>query len=144
MTPQSTCDTEDPPVSQRQAVVAVLIRAGRVLVIERGPLAARSGFWAPPSGRIEPGETQPEALVREVWEEVGLTVVAGAKVWECDTDDGSFRLHWWTAPAETGDLRLDPGEASAARWVAAAEFHTLTPTFDGDIPFFEKVLPTLL
>ncbi|MBE3205668.1 MULTISPECIES: NUDIX domain-containing protein [Parafrankia] len=131
-------------MAQRQAVVAVLTRAGRVLVIERGPRTERSGYWAPPSGRIEPGESQEEALVREVKEEVGLTVTPSAKVWECDTDDGTFRLHWWTAPAETGDLLLDPDEVSAARWVTPAEFLDLEPTFRGDHPFFTQVLPDLL
>ncbi|OAA19852.1 8-oxo-dGTP diphosphatase [Frankia sp. EI5c] len=131
-------------MTQKQAIVAVLTRAGRVLVIERGPEAVMSGYWAPPSGRLEPGESEPEALVREVREEVGLTVTPGAKVWECDTDDGTFRLHWWTASAETGDLLLDPGEVAAARWVTADEFFQLKPTFTGDHPFFEDILPGLL
>lgn len=130
--------------ARRQAVVAVLIRAGRVLAIERGPLTERSGYWALPSGRVEPGESQPEALVREVREEVGLVVTPGAKVWECETDNRTFQLHWWTAPAESGDLTLDPGEVSAARWVTPDEYLQLKPTFATDRHFFEQILPGLL
>ena len=130
-------------MTQREAIVAVLRRGDRVLVIERGPKARRPGYWAPLSGTIEPGESQQEALVREVREEVGLTVTPLAKVWESETDDGLFRLHWWTAEAGTDDVVAAPGEVSEARWVTAGEFLAMEPVFDGDREFFERVLPWL-
>ncbi|WP_405946814.1 NUDIX domain-containing protein [Streptomyces prunicolor] len=131
-------------MAQREAIVAVLRRADRVLVIRRGPDSARSGYWAPLSGKLEPGETQEEALVREVHEEVGLTVSPLSKVWQSETDDGIFRLHWWTA-TETGNGTIvpDPGEVSEVRWVTPAEFLTMTPLFDADREFFAQVLPGL-
>ncbi|MFJ3305588.1 NUDIX domain-containing protein [Streptomyces sp. NPDC086549] len=127
----------------RDAIVAVLPRGDRVLVIRRGPAAARSGYWAPLSGRLEPGETQAEALVREVREEVGLEVTPGEKVWESVTDDDGFRLHWWTADPGTAAVVPDPGEVGDFRWVTAEEFLALDPVFDGDREFFERVLPEL-
>ncbi|HEX5995340.1 MAG TPA: NUDIX domain-containing protein [Jiangellales bacterium] len=101
------------------------------------------GYWAPLSGKVEPGETQEEALIREVYEEVGLHVSPLAKVWESETDDERFRLHWWTAEAEEGDVLMDPGEVSDARWVSAEEFVTMDPIFTGDREFFDRVLPGL-
>ncbi len=106
------------------------------------------GYWTPLSGRIEPGESQEAALVREVSEEVGLHVAPLAKVWECPTDDGDFLLHWWTAEVEsnqvaTDHLVLDPAEVSDARWVTPEEFLALAPTFAGDREFFARVLPGL-
>jgi 8-oxo-dGTP pyrophosphatase MutT (NUDIX family) len=130
-------------MAQREAIVAVLRRADRVLVIERGPKARRPGYWAPLSGTLEPGETQEEALVREVREEVGLTVSPLAKVWESETDDRLFRLHWWTAEAGTDDVVADPGEVSDVRWVTAEEFLAMDTVFDGDREFFERILPGL-
>lgn len=127
----------------REAVVAILRRGDRVLVIQRGPLVLLPGFWTPLSGRIEPGESQEAAVVREVREEVGLRVSPLARVWECPTDDGNFLLHWWTAEVESDDLVLDPAEVSDARWVTPAEFLQMTPTFAGDREFFERVLPQL-
>lgn len=59
--------------------MAVLTRAGRVLVIRRGPGVLNPGYWTLASGRIEPGESQPAALVREVREELGLAVRPLAK-----------------------------------------------------------------
>ncbi len=115
-----------------------------MLVIRRAPGVLLPGYWTPLSGRIEPGESQEAAVVREVFEEVGLRVTAQAKVWECPTDDGGFVLHWWTAHVEQAEqLNLDPTEVSDARWVTAEEFLQLSPTFLGDRNFFANVLPEL-
>ncbi|MCI3275860.1 NUDIX domain-containing protein [Streptomyces cylindrosporus] len=130
-------------MAQREAIVAVLRRGGRVLAIRRGPSVSRPGYWQPLSGKLEPGETQQEALVREVQEEVGLSVSPGAKVWESETDDGRFRLHWWTADAHQGEIVPDPVEVAETRWVTPEEFLALTPLFEGDREFFEDILPTL-
>jgi len=123
--------------------MAVIRREDRVLVIRRGPRVRYAGFWSLPSGAIEPGETQAQAVVREVAEEVGLSVTALAKVWECPTDDGDYRLHWWTARASEFELALDAGEVSEARWVTASEYLALEPTFALDREFFARVLPAL-
>jgi 8-oxo-dGTP diphosphatase len=127
-------------MDKREAVVAVVRRGGRVLVIQRGPQARLPGYWAPLSGKLEPGESQQEALVREVHEEVGLTVRPVAKVWESVTGDGQFVLHWWTVEAEPGEVAIDGGEVSAVRWITAEEFSTMEPTFAGDREYFERVL----
>jgi mutator protein MutT len=52
---------------------------GRLLLIQRGHEPHR-GLWSLPGGRIEPGETAEQAIVREVQEETGLAVLAGAVV----------------------------------------------------------------
>ncbi|MFR0353819.1 NUDIX domain-containing protein [Streptomyces sediminimaris] len=130
-------------MERREAIVAVLRRAGRVLAVRRGPTVPRPGYWQPLSGKVEPGETQEQAVVREVFEEVGLTVCPGAKVWESETDDGCYRLHWWTADADSGEVVPDPVEVAETRWVTPTEFLALEPVFDGDREFFERILPTL-
>jgi 8-oxo-dGTP diphosphatase len=127
-----------------QAVVAVLRRGDRLLVIKRAPGVILPGYWTPPSGRIEPGETHELALVREVEEELGVKATPIAKVWECPTDDGEFLLHWWTADIDSHELLcLDSTEVADARWVTCDEFFELEPTFSGDRDFITHVLPTL-
>jgi 8-oxo-dGTP diphosphatase len=126
-----------------QAVVAVLRRGDRLLVIKRAAGVILPGYWTPPSGRIEPGETHEQALVREVEEELGVKATPIAKVWECPTDDGEFLLHWWTAELDSHQLRLDPTEVADAHWVTCEEFLELEPTFSGDRDFITNVLPTL-
>ncbi len=140
----------------KQAIVAVVRRDERVLVILRGPQARRAGHWGLLTGTLEDGESQAAAVAREVREEVGLEVAAQAKVWESTTDDGAYRLHWWTVvehsvlgasasgPAAPAAPPIPDGrEVSEVRWVTAAEFLQLAPTFAGDRDFFARVLPTL-
>ena len=126
-----------------QAVVAVLRSEDRLLIIKRAAGVILPGYWTPPSGRIEPGETHEQALIREVEEELGVKATPIAKVWECPTDDGEFLLHWWTAEIGSHELRLDPTEVADARWVTCEEFLELEPIFSGDRDFFTHVLPTL-
>ena len=53
--------------------------AGRLLLVRRGRDPHR-GRWSLPGGRVEPGESPERAVEREVLEETGLTVRAGAPV----------------------------------------------------------------
>ncbi len=112
-------------------------------MIRRSAAVRLPGYWTPLSGTIEAGESQEDTLVREVREEVGLEVRPIAKVWECPTDDQSYRLHWWTAQVLGGRLEPDAREVEEVRWVTASEFEKLKPTFAGDREFFVRVLPGL-
>jgi 8-oxo-dGTP diphosphatase len=63
------------------AVGAIAVRDGALLLIRRGHAPSR-GRWSLPGGRVEPGETAREALVREMAEETGLVVEVGELVGE--------------------------------------------------------------
>jgi 8-oxo-dGTP diphosphatase len=130
-------------VEKPDAVVAVVRREGQFLVIRRGPDVIGAGHWTPPSGRVEPGESQEDALRRELREELGLDVTPVGKVWECDSDDGTFRLHWWTARADSDELLPNAAEVSAVRWVTPTEFLEFEPTYTGDREFVLQVFPRL-
>jgi ADP-ribose pyrophosphatase YjhB (NUDIX family) len=68
------------PVSVVPCVGAVVQdAAGRLLLIQRGQEPSR-GLWSLPGGRVEAGETMEQAVEREVLEETGLRVRAGALV----------------------------------------------------------------
>ncbi len=58
---------------------AVVVHAGRLLLVRRG-LEPGRGLWSVPGGRLEPGETVAQGCAREVLEETGVRVVAGAHV----------------------------------------------------------------
>jgi ADP-ribose pyrophosphatase YjhB (NUDIX family) len=58
------------PQEVRAGVAAVVLDAGRVLLVRR----TDNGLWGLPSGHVEPGETVADAAVREVLEETGLQV----------------------------------------------------------------------
>lgn len=128
-----------------EGIVAVITRGSRVLVIQRAQGVPFPGYWAPLSGRLEPGESQAQALVREVHEEVGLVVRAGRKVWECPSSDGLYRLHWWLAHLDddSGEVVPDPREVGAYAWVEPADFARLERVFEADAAFFREIFPAL-
>lgn len=123
--------------------MAVVCDGPRVLMIQRAGCVPFAGFWQPLSGRIEPGESQAEAVVREAREEVGLAVRALRKVWECPADGVDFTLHWWLAEPLGTALSPDPNEVADARWLTREEILALPQTFAGDREFFARILPGL-
>lgn len=127
------------------AVVMLVVDRERVLAARRGPAVSDAGWWTFPTGTVEPHEPQPATAEREAFEELGVRVRAIRKVWECPTDDGRFRLHWWiTALRQGGAPRPDGAEIDTICWIDPAGFLRLRPTFQGDRRFVRDVLPTLL
>jgi 8-oxo-dGTP pyrophosphatase MutT (NUDIX family) len=66
-----------PGKTPRLAVRAVIVRDGRLLLVNAWP-NARSDLLCAPGGGVEPGSALPDNLIREVHEETGLTVRVGA------------------------------------------------------------------
>lgn len=61
--------------SEATNTTACYIRAdGKTLMLRRAKMDAMHGKWIPPGGKFEPGETPEECVVREVYEETGLTL----------------------------------------------------------------------
>lgn len=68
-------------MARRITVVAAMIeQQGRYLITQRRPQATLPLLWEFPGGRVEPGETDAEALARELEEEMGIVVEVGDRV----------------------------------------------------------------
>ena len=65
------------PVRTVRVVAAVVRRGGRILVTRRKADAERGNLWEFPGGKVEPGEAEPDALRREIDEELGCRVEVG-------------------------------------------------------------------
>ncbi|GAA4690047.1 NUDIX domain-containing protein [Pseudonocardia yuanmonensis] len=99
---------------------------GRLLLIKRGTEPGR-GRWSLPGGRVEPGEDDSAALVREMAEETGLAVEPGPHVGTVLI--GPYRIADYRCTVVGGTLTAGD-DAADARWVDATEFAAL-PLVDG-------------
>lgn len=122
---QNTQETH-PAGEKRVCVVgAAIVRDGRVLCAQRGPGHDLAGSWEFPGGKIEPGETPRQALVREVEEELLCEVDVLSEV--CTTEQ---RYDFGTVILTTFLCRLRFGEPCltehmAMRWELPANMPQL-------------------
>ena len=118
-----------------EGVVAIIERAGCYLMIRRPDDIRAGGYWCFVGGGIEVGESQEQALVREVREEVGLEVAPGEKVWECLSLYKEWILYCWTVRESGGQVQADPREVAEHRWLTVSEIMRL-PQLMPSVPEF--------
>jgi ADP-ribose pyrophosphatase YjhB (NUDIX family) len=115
------------------AVGAVAVRDdGALLLIRRGKAPAL-GRWSLPGGRVDWGETLPDALRREVAEETGLEVVPGelaGLVERIHLDEGFHYVILDYHVTVTGGTLRPGSDVTDARWVLPSEV-TLLELSDG-------------
>lgn len=118
MTPMGTSGTR-----QIRVVAAVIEREGRYLITQRRQAAVLPGLWEFPGGKVEAGESDTDALRREVTERLGVTVEIGARIAHRthQYDGYSVDLNLYQARLPQG---AEPEAVRVAdlRWVASSEF----------------------
>jgi len=104
-----------------QVAAAVIRRNGRILIGKRPSRGLLGGLWEFPGGKIHKGETYPEALEREIREELGVVVRVGEPI--ASVDHGythfSITLHAYYCTLHSG--RPVAKEHAELKWVRAAE-----------------------
>lgn len=119
------------PSAIRLAVRGIVLREGRLLLVNTWP--GRDDFWSVPGGGVHPHQSLPDNLIREVYEETGLTVVVGAPclVNEFHDPDGSFHQIdiffrcTLTGGNPDGGWQDSEGVVSQRRWVTREELDGL-------------------
>ncbi|HSQ43153.1 MAG TPA: (deoxy)nucleoside triphosphate pyrophosphohydrolase [Fibrobacteraceae bacterium] len=125
------------PKGKRIRVVAAVLRdpQGRILLCRRAQGQSNAGFWEFPGGKSEPAETQEQALIREIREELALEILPGNLVGESIAISGGKTIHlaahWaevvsgepilnvhdqlaWVEPQKLAKYKLTPADISIA------------------------------
>jgi len=80
-----------------------------------------TGFFYPPSGHLEKGESEQEGLIREIKEELGITVSPTEKIVETASDVENNCLCLWRCETENYQLNLQTDEVAEVRWFTSEE-----------------------
>jgi 8-oxo-dGTP diphosphatase len=110
-----------------RVVGAMIERSGKYLITQRPPTATLPMLWEFPGGRVEPGESDEDALARELREEMDIAVRVGERVihvehayenydidfcvYRCELESGTIRHlrvhdHRWVRPDELDDYEF--------------------------------------
>ena len=105
-------------------VVAALIREkGRFLICQRPANKARGLLWEFVGGKVEPGETKEQALIRECREELDIAVSVGEVYLEVTHTYPDLTVHLTLFEAVITGGRPRKVEHNALKWIAPAEIN---------------------
>lgn len=96
-------------------------RSPCVLIARRPEQSVLAGYWEFPGGKLEPGETAAQCLVREFQEELGVTIRPGdaLRVIEHEYDHGCVRLHPYYCVRRAGTVQ--DLQVAEHRWVPLSQ-----------------------
>ena len=117
------------------AACALIDPDGRVLIAQRPPGKAMAGLWEFPGGKIEPGESPEQALIRELKEELGITVKEPclAPFTFASHRYPDFHLLMPLYVCRRWEGTVTPSEHSAVKWVRPRELASY-PMPPADLP----------
>ena len=107
-----------------EVVAAIIHQGGRILATQRG-YGDYKGWWEFPGGKMEPGETQEQAIRREIAEELNVQICVERKVCSVEYDYPQFHLlmHCFWCSMAGGELELK--EHKSAQWLERSQWESV-------------------
>jgi 8-oxo-dGTP diphosphatase len=124
-----------------QIVVAgAIVADSTVLIAQRRRPPELAGRWELPGGKVAVGETEAEALARELAEELGVDVAVGPRLGDDIALNATMTLRAYAATLIRGQPQ--PHDHAALRWVSAAELQAVdwVPADRGFVPPLRRLL----
>jgi mutator protein MutT len=128
------------PRRRNGVVVAITREDGKFICIRRAHCLVRAaGKVCFPGGMMEPGETQEQAVRREMKEELGIEVEPIRRCWHYDLPHSDLTLWGWIARWISGDLQRQVSEVDEIMWLSGEEVSQHIDAMDTN-PLFVKCL----
>ncbi|HEY2513440.1 MAG TPA: (deoxy)nucleoside triphosphate pyrophosphohydrolase [Polyangiaceae bacterium] len=105
-----------------RVVAAVVDRDGRYLITQRRASAVLPLLWEFPGGRVEPGETDVQALKREVMHRLGAEIDVGKLISFVSHPYDHYVVDLFLYECRLLNEAVETRNVSAYRWVASADF----------------------
>ena len=121
-----------------EVVAAVIRKDDKIFATQRG-YGEWKDWWEFPGGKMEPGETQEEALKREIREELSTDISVDEFLCTVEYDYPKFHLvmHCYMCSLLTDSLHLN--EHEAAKWLGREEL-TSVKWLPADVEIIERLL----
>jgi len=121
-------------------VAAVIKHEGLLLACRRAAHKSLAGKWEFPGGKVEPGESDEEALSREIFEELQIEIEVGQLVTTSHSSSPAIEMHSYFATLKSG-FPKSSSDHDELRWLRVEELSDLEwPELD--IPVLEVLLAT--
>ena len=104
-----------------RVVAARIERDGRFLITQRNPHSVLPLLWEFPGGRVESGESDRDALARELFEKVGISIKVEALSIHVTHEYERYNLDMLVYRATTDEQPVPKG-VYTVRWVEPADF----------------------
>ena len=128
-------DNSSRPSIIRRGAVAVICDRDKVLIIRRSQHVVAPGAYCFPGGGIEPGESETEALIRELREELGIEAVPHRRLWSSVTS-WQVELAWWLVRLSKGCVPVpSPAEVETVHWHTLEEIAALPGLLESNRQF---------
>lgn len=124
------------------SVAGIAIKDGLTLVARRLPGGEMGGTWEFPGGKLEPGEDDTQALIREFDEEFGIAIHVGERLGKSWFEHSGKHYELTAVRIELEPGVLELREHSETRWVGAEEIRVLELA-SSDRSLLPCVLPLL-
>src|SRR5688572_8916072 len=127
------------PKKRIEVVSAAIVRDGRYLITQRTERAVLPLLWEFPGGRVERGEDDAAALVRELRHRIGVEAEVGELISTTEREYDAYTVVLHLYRCDIGSQQPRPAAVKEVRWVRSDEFDRFTFT-----PADQKSMDALL
>ena len=133
----------------KKVIVGIILRENSkskkeyLLVSSKKDFGQYTGYYYPPGGHMEAGESKQEALKREIREELGIDVEPLEEITETKADVKDQITYWWSCKMLSDNIRIASGEIADAAFFSREEMDKIqvwpaTKSFFNNFVFNKK------